>query len=98
MNATHTPGPWTLTREQWDTMGDAPRLFVRAHQGGTHPLIVHLDERDEGNANLITAAPELLAALKAMAKWGDEMCFPMGGKDDGPWESVDAAIAKAEGR
>ncbi len=42
------------------------------------------------------AAAEMLAALKAIAAWADREAMPMGGRNDGPWELVDAAIAKTE--
>lgn len=95
----HTPGPWKLcARGDYSDFdgdsavitgaGDSVRIAV-VHHAGT--------AEDQANANLIAAAPELLASLKAvMSFWigveaGDEM----------PAEIFDAAtdaIAKAEGR
>jgi len=43
---------------------------------------------------MLQEAPGMLKALKAMAMWGNEMCFPMGGVYDGPWEMVDKILDK----
>ena len=51
---------------------------------------------DQANARLISAAPDLLAACEELAQWADFECLPVGGIDDGPWDLVDAAIAKAK--
>lgn len=56
----------------------------------------HLDALE--TMTLMAAAPELLAACKAVLDWADREAMPQGGKADGPWESIEAAIAKAEGR
>ena len=44
------------------------------------------------------AAPALLAACKAMLAWGDREAMPQGGRNDAPWEKMEAAIALAEGK
>jgi len=65
----HTPGPWHITIEQRpDGRTDIPlALEVRATLGRTQPLVVGgIDERDNANARLIAAAPELLEALEAV--------------------------------
>lgn len=94
----HTPGPWKLCArgDYSDFDGDSA---VITGDGDTRRLaVVHHDDTAEhqANAQLIAAAPELLASLKAvMSFWinvesGDEM----------PAEIFDAAttaIAKAEG-
>ena len=54
-----------------------------------------MQARDHANARLIAAAPELLEACKAILAWADRECMPQGGKYDGPWEVIEAAIAKA---
>jgi len=41
---------------------------------------------------------DLLTACKAVLAWADRECMPHGGRYDGPWEMVEKAIAKAEGR
>ena len=47
----------------------------------------------ETDARLIAAAPELLEALKIVAGSENWRC-----SEDGEWDIVNAAIAKAEGR
>jgi hypothetical protein len=80
----HTDGPWHITKEnRIHTM--ATFITVRdSHEGviaGTHV-------NDEANARLISAAPDLLAALKKA------IAHPI----SGDWyEEAAAAIAKAEG-
>lgn len=54
-------------------------------------IVVSLTEK-------LIAFDELLAACKAMLAWADRECMPQGGKYDGPWEQVETAIAKAEGK
>jgi hypothetical protein len=53
-------------------------------------------KQHEANAHLIAAAPELLAALKALMDIRSKCFIP----NDGDWwdEQARAAIAKAEGR
>jgi hypothetical protein len=34
----------------------------------------------------------LLRACQAVLAWADRECMPQGGKNDGPWELVEAAI------
>ena len=104
--ARHTPGPWTLTLEQHDTLGDAPRWFVRGCEIGlTQHRVVDLDERDDANARLIAAAPELLDALKELRL----ASLAYGEASDADMDAAFArllqarnlaflAIAKAEGR
>ncbi len=47
-------------------------------------------------ARVAAAAPALLAALQAVLAWADKECMPQGGKNDGPWEAAEAAIAQAQ--
>jgi hypothetical protein len=57
MNAKHTPGPWELrqsTRDYW---------FIDYEQGGEDYTLTKL-ECGERDARLISAAPELFAALE----------------------------------
>jgi hypothetical protein len=94
---THTPGPWKFEKQD-DGRSDG---FIRAgeqYSGAVHPPAVarickrglgRLDE-SVANARLIAAAPELLAACKAMLL--DRT------RDDHTSRIAAAAIAKAEGR
>ncbi len=89
----HTPGPWIVNAHR--TQGSA---FVI-----TTPLDNWVPASDDAaNARLIAAAPELLAALKALA--ADYKAGADSG-DSGQWSADDqpvyqaamVAIAKAEG-
>lgn len=81
--AKHTPGPWAV----------AGRLIVSAKHGS----IGAVDDGQpnvEANARLIAAAPDLLAALKAL--YGTE---PGNSIERGQAIAMaECAIAKAEGR
>lgn len=78
--ATHTPGPFPLKMDIANTWG----LYVIVTNQGNHYATTY----DPSAARLISAAPELLTALKAMTS------------DDGfrrhDLEAARAAIAKAE--
>ncbi len=86
---THTPGPWWPYRKQGYS-----NLFIGS---GTHDVAeaTHAggEEHRQANAQLIAAAPELLAALNYMVEnaeadgWSELML-----------SDAKAAIAKAEGR
>ncbi len=57
---THTPGPWRIMD------GNTSLLHVETDEGspaGTGIAITSINKRDEANARLIAAAPEMLAAL-----------------------------------
>jgi hypothetical protein len=110
----HTPGPWHV--EHGTPSGR--RLVADLVEGGlrlTHYRIVHDGAQEgggEADANLIAAAPDLLAALKALVDWqGVDHEATSGPFDDDVEECpgddtcrcqivalVNAAIAKAEGR
>ena len=82
----HTPGPWFVTpdgtavykKDGYGYRGDTICLFVG------HPFI-------DANARLIAAAPELLAALQALA------ALPNKHRPEEMWDAARAAIAKATG-
>jgi hypothetical protein len=101
----HTPGPWTVYDDFYIKV-DRPGYI-----GGSHAEVKSCDavppqNRDEhkANARLMAAAPDLLAALKAVE------CITQGGFDfcpcceyvQGAGHRVDcqlaAALAKAEGK
>lgn len=87
----HTPGPWIVephdpsARGHWfhDSDGEFVGLVVKRDEGGP--------EMEMANANLVAAAPDLLAALKTAQLWLD-----VDGRFD--MQGINAAIAKAEGR
>lgn len=87
MNAQHTPGPWREFRDNDSHDVIAP--------DGTHIAGMEPGPQQDGNARIIAAAPDMLAALEHIAAretqrgdWPDSLTERM----------VDAAIAKARGR
>lgn len=86
---THTPGPWFYSRNgnpiyitgNWDKVA------------GTYADVAEIAQQEQSeaqaNARLIAAAPDMLAALKAIL---DET-----GGMGGPFTAARAAIAKATG-
>ncbi len=99
--ATHTPGPWTATRQievHDDSHLDEVYYSVdldTANQPGTkhHAYIARVDgmrdERMEANARLIASAPEMLEALEDIAQ------MPLG--SHAARRVADAAIRRAKG-
>jgi hypothetical protein len=95
----HTPGPWEICKYK-TKVGDFRFItIIGDRQEETAERVALLDEGDVDNANLITAAPDLLAACKALNKAG-VLTEYLG---DEP-EAIEAkrqarnAIAKAEGK
>jgi hypothetical protein len=96
----HTPGPWDMIHR---TVSEKP-LRIREHYAivptAGPSLAILPDGREarsdiqKANARLIAAAPELLAALKAMIQGYQELaeCNRL------EYEHAWAVIAKAEGR
>lgn len=98
---THTPGPWHLDEAESEATVYVPKNGDHDDQREVATVKIlrfvpdHAKE-DLANANLIKAAPDLLAALKRVIQ-----AFDVEAIDDGePWDSARAAfaaIAKAEG-
>ena len=101
MTATHTPGPW-----RFDSLGDgrvlSDRLCIALVMRGVDE---YSDEHLGGptfqaNANLIAAAPDLLASLKSLTGWLGGQCVE--GDTIGSLKRMLAdaqrSIAKAEGQ
>ena len=88
MSTQHTPGPWSYLAG--DGLAWRPSV-QRATEGGF--VVVGLSRnREEADAKLIAAAPELLEALK------DALCaLDCCGKDYPAASKARAAIAKATG-
>ena len=78
----HTPGPWRCIG------GPFPGVLEIESVRGEY---VAADVHGEANANLITAAPDLLAALKALRE------ADRNSDQSAVCNQADAAIAKAEG-
>lgn len=88
---TPTPGPWHVSK----------------HQNGREALIYGHDDFEvaracypnrDANACLIAAAPELLEALRALAREASPLMEQWGPRDRRALDAARAAIAKAEGR
>ena len=95
--STHTPGPWVAS-----PFGDCAYEIV--NEVGTAIAEVdgaHEDSaRIEANANLIAAAPELLAALRSARSWVAQYAELRGHEaaSASMLRVIEAAIAKAGGR
>jgi hypothetical protein len=90
MTTQHTPGPWSRNIKPATKY---PTLFAGRN---THICTVSVSglppETVEANLLLIRAAPELLAALEALA------ALPNKHRPEEMWEAARAAIAKARGQ
>jgi hypothetical protein len=99
MSARHTPGPWRLTLEPTELPGVNVRFCIdtdyainiaggqsQEHLGDASGAI--FEEECRANARLIAAAPDLLAALRAMLDDDNH---------DGAKDQARAAIALATG-
>ena len=105
--AEHTPGPWTLDRadeEQWEIHAETAHAWkyiatVKANDEGSTQVSV---AEAEANARLIAASPDLLAALEwALQAWdaiGGDVQIPDSMNDEGRWEAIRAALARARGQ
>lgn len=94
----HTPGPWYVM-PNGIFVGDKKVWFDEsgARCGETPNIII--DCPSEGDAHLISAAPDLLDAARRIAAWIEREAIPyLVDSDDNPGEALRAAIAKAEGR
>jgi hypothetical protein len=110
----HTPGPWKIDARKYTEYGMyhiSGGQYIVAHALGEMPSC---EVEAGGNARLIAAAPELLAALKRIDEWF--MLWAPKGPDDfrtsftaegwpslhpevvAIWRQARSAIAKAEGK
>ena len=101
----HTPGPWEINE------GDGMAIAKVSHYAITAPCTADIGSglsREEtlANARLIAAAPDLLAALKAVSETGEDCPMCDRGRLRNPQKShwpecpfgrAYAVIAKAEG-
>ena len=96
MTAKHTPGPWK-TRKGF--FSDSVEIYKPKHLKKpfipTEIAVIRVEGPEgEANARLISAAPELLEALRGMLEvFGDE--FGIGSSET--CDAARAAIAKATG-
>ncbi|RUV07976.1 hypothetical protein EOA79_02490 [Mesorhizobium sp. M1A.F.Ca.IN.020.03.2.1] len=118
--AKHTPGPWGyvpghehhgpyVTSDFGSTICDLYTMSnpssMSVRNGGDSRPLPFLAEMAEPNARLIAAAPDMLAALKALCDadasyWGEEIRIrcPGHGEAIKRMRVAREAIAKAEGR
>ena len=89
----HTPGPWTFRLNGGD-------FVIETQPHGEDVAVIHSTfggtNDDNANARLIAAAPDMLAALRAVQMWSWEL--PLLLREHQRMQAVDAPIAKAEGR
>lgn len=90
MKAKHTPGPWTTGRAI-NTVDIGKFSFICPFGANSADQVAEI----KANARLISAAPDLLAALEAIVK----MISPYSGQGrmDTEISAAHAAIAKAKG-
>lgn len=103
---THTPGPWEINE------GDGMAIAKVSHFAITAPCTANVGsglspKENAANARLIAAAPDLLAALKAVSETGDDCPACDRGvlrhPENGHWPAcpfgrAGVVIAKAEGK
>lgn len=114
----HTPGPWIVDLDRDFILGGGDTVSVEAMAAdGIHisrevcTCMLDTDSHPDGdkwmedsaNARLISAAPDLLAALKLLLPFatGKTYSNDINALPTEPWaarEQAEAAIAKAEGR
>jgi hypothetical protein len=78
----HTQGPWAYA---YTRIGHTVR---QSHDAMSALLVVNVSDNPEADARLIAAAPDLLAALQSLLKWGPATATIY---------KAEAAIAKATG-
>lgn len=103
MKTTHTPGPWQLRKfahsgNNSTFVCDSTPDGLRGEFRGQLIASMTTAPETEANLRLISAAPDLLAALKA-ATWLVLKYRPMGSEDEASpvLSQAHAAIEKAEG-
>jgi hypothetical protein len=91
MSTQHTPGPWRVHRE-------GRKIGVLTDSNVIHISTIHTGPiREEADARLMAAAPDLLAALYA-SKMALLSCMHANVLVDTAFDQVNAAIARATGK
>ena len=86
----HTPGPWTVVTRH--TPNGVVR-YIKADTGHREIAVLYEDDRQEANASLVAAAPDLLTALRAVyGIWHDWTV-----EGNRTYDLMTAAILMAEG-
>lgn len=101
----HTPGPWELTRGDGYTVVAGIDQYGDRHEiatsYNTHPQegnpVEEWHPPQEANVRLIAAAPDMLAALKALVA-DIAACQTAALPGGSTCRRAESAIAKAEGR
>lgn len=100
----HSPGPWEIA-EDGQYFGDSSATYralyvIQTNQRVIARTTLPADEKEQANARLIAAAPELLAALHGIMRHLKENCIWRESRADYGSDLLDAAraaIAKATG-
>ena len=94
----HTPGPWKASYDRYERK----HSFVGDGMWFGKISWTVTSDRNEADARLIAAAPELLDALQHLSDVYEHIWVKMSDGEmaivRGAWEVAAAAIAKAEGR
>ena len=93
----HTPGPWTVER-----IGSTNFIRILSDYSAQSESVCAVGPASllqrNANANLIAAAPDMLAALRRIADWIERTQEShLIDTDENPGQAVRDAIAKAEG-
>ena len=93
MKTEHTPGPWTIQH------GHSSRVYlINSPQGHAVGEIVYSDTRNPSDAQLIAAAPDLLAAIQNLLTMPDyDGTTPTSKTRKAAKDAARAAIYKAIG-
>ncbi len=92
----HTPGPWAVDpKVPWVILGAHGQHVADVYVGGLTRNGEVNRKKQDANARLTAAAPELLAALKSSVGAMEVLGHPA---NYGALAKANAAIAKAEGR
>lgn len=106
MNNPHTPGPWTFGMDIGSTpsrvtfrIGGERQTSLSSERGITcsNSNVLMSVAEAEANARLISAAPELLAALQGMFNMNLDAIELGEPFDEKLWEQAEQAIVKATG-
>lgn len=102
----HTPGPWYIHKDYYDNPTGKNHQIMYKSGDAQHTSLCRVIQ-NPGDAHLIAAAPELLAALEAVCAWHSHEALtglPHGApvaswapSFDKTVKMVHAAIAKAKG-
>ncbi len=98
---THTPGPWRIDPDFRRILSPQPANNLSGIPGIADIWNWMGAAETDANARLIAAAPELLRAIKdarAYVERAYDYSFPDLDENRRVLNSIDAAIAKAEGR